>query len=794
MTANREIKIYGTLLNATVNAAIGDADHNDALGYAYQLYDNRFGDEEAVNNFQDIINKRLTAISYSDGVTTIKNRPGTPDGIPYMFVVEGDSNINGNLKTKNISAGDIAVKAITASDGMTITGDVIVTSGDLSLNNGDLDVDGTASISGATSIGGTLDVIGATKISSPVNINSNLTVAGTSSFGGQMTANGINSAADVNAPNISQLRTDINIINGDKTVDGSIKKAIDDLYQLLMGGSSGQHIDYDTINELANFVVEHKDFAEALQTLANQNKEDIVNLKAKDTVLEGRINTNVNDITDLKDSVLHLGADVENHEVRITNLEGTSRTHTSEIGEIKEWMHEAQVDKIEILRNEVERVGNKVNRVENKLDNDVDRLDDKIDTEVSGLQNQINTGITNLRNQVTGEINRVDGRINNLSLNSLTDVNISSASSGQVLKYDGTKWVAGTDEAGSGDGDTTIIYNIFGKNVTYNTHSIKFKKKAYCQCFEDDTLLIDTYPDTSASMIRDEDGLTSKHKRLLDNVFYLYTQDGPGVPNDEQIISTDVNASQFRTIPYVKKYSQNYGPVRYINESSIETRGRKIEVYDNNSMIANYDGAQLTDDAQFLQPILIKTNQSGVTDYFDTSSNSVYYNLQYPNLIQLYKNEGSAEYSGTGLIYPNTVKGCVLSFDVWQESQYNFGPYFEADQNNNYIIKYDYYKYPIGYFRSTYHYVENHIPFAKSYISSIQFKNESSVNKISGYTVHADVITSQEYLDKVKWSNGSSYIEVPHNDYFFTLCVAKDCELPDEIYVNINTWKIDDSE
>jgi len=181
-----------------------------------------------------------------------------------MFVVEGDSNINGNLKTKNISAGDIAVKAITASDGMTITGDVIVTSGDLSLNNGDLDVDGTASISGATSIGGTLDVIGATKISSPVNINSNLTVAGTSSFGGQMTANGINSAADVNAPNISQLRTDINIINGDKTVDGSIKKAIDDLYQLLMGGSSGQHIDYDTINELANFVVEHKDFAEAL--------------------------------------------------------------------------------------------------------------------------------------------------------------------------------------------------------------------------------------------------------------------------------------------------------------------------------------------------------------------------------------------------------------------------------------------------------------------------------------------------------------------------------------------------
>jgi len=98
-----------------------------------------------------------------------------------------------------------------------------------------------------------------------------------------------------------------------------------------------------------------------------------------------------------------------------------------------------------------------------------------------------------------------------------------------VLKYDGTKWVAGTDEAGSGDGDTTIIYNIFGKNVIYNTHSIKFKKKAYCQYSGGS----DWYPDLSASTIPNEKGLTSKYKRLLDNVFYLYTQDGPGVPNDE---------------------------------------------------------------------------------------------------------------------------------------------------------------------------------------------------------------------------------------------------------------------
>lgn len=369
MTANREIKIYGTLLNATINAAIGDADHNDALGYAYQLYDNRFGEETPVDNFQDIINKRLTAISYADGVTTIKNRPGTPDGVPYMFIVDGNSNINGNLKTKNISADDIAAKAITANNGMTITGNVVVASGDLSLNNGDLDVDGTATISGATSVGGTLDVVGATNISSPVTINSNLNVAGISSFGGQMTANGINSAADVNAPNIAQLRTDVNIINGDKTVQGSIKKAIDDLYQLLMGGSSGQHVDYDTLNELANFVVEHKDFAEALSSLANQNKEDIAGLKVEDRRLEGRIDTNANDITDLKDSVLHLGADVENHEGRITRLEGTSTDLNGRLTTIEEWADLVNLDEIPILRDEVASLRSRVSSVETSIGN-----------------------------------------------------------------------------------------------------------------------------------------------------------------------------------------------------------------------------------------------------------------------------------------------------------------------------------------------------------------------------------------------------------------------------------------
>lgn len=66
---SKEIKVYGTLINHT-QGTITDATHNDMLMKAYQLYDDRFG-ATGVNNYQDVINKRVTAISYANGVTTI---------------------------------------------------------------------------------------------------------------------------------------------------------------------------------------------------------------------------------------------------------------------------------------------------------------------------------------------------------------------------------------------------------------------------------------------------------------------------------------------------------------------------------------------------------------------------------------------------------------------------------------------------------------------------------------------------------------------------------------------------
>lgn len=112
MKQTKNIKVYGTLVNNTLDTSVADTQHNDVLMNAYQLYDGRFGDSPAPNNFQDIINKRVTAIQYADGVTTIQNRSGVADGIPYMFVVNGKSNLNGDTTitgnahvTNNLSVG-----------------------------------------------------------------------------------------------------------------------------------------------------------------------------------------------------------------------------------------------------------------------------------------------------------------------------------------------------------------------------------------------------------------------------------------------------------------------------------------------------------------------------------------------------------------------------------------------------------------------------------------------------------------------------------------------------------------
>lgn len=102
---SKEIKVYGTLVNKTTDPndqheVNNNGIHNGYIAYAYQLYDDQFSTPaniNDVNNYQDVINKRLTNITYSATNVTI-------NGNTYNDVthIEGDTYID-NLITEDIT-------------------------------------------------------------------------------------------------------------------------------------------------------------------------------------------------------------------------------------------------------------------------------------------------------------------------------------------------------------------------------------------------------------------------------------------------------------------------------------------------------------------------------------------------------------------------------------------------------------------------------------------------------------------------------------------------------------------
>lgn len=123
--AHKEIKVYGTLLNQTINtnpngtqSDLVDNAHNDYLTVAYQLYDERFSPKKgsganfavtAIDRYQDIINKRLTAIYFDD-----QNTQDGGDDITYIdskVNISGDTNIEKNLTVEGDATfeGDINI-------------------------------------------------------------------------------------------------------------------------------------------------------------------------------------------------------------------------------------------------------------------------------------------------------------------------------------------------------------------------------------------------------------------------------------------------------------------------------------------------------------------------------------------------------------------------------------------------------------------------------------------------------------------------------------------------------------
>ncbi len=65
------IRIYGTLINHTVDPELAeDGVHNDTLSYAKQSFDDQFGEPNKVDNYQDIINKRIKGIKRQNSTPT----------------------------------------------------------------------------------------------------------------------------------------------------------------------------------------------------------------------------------------------------------------------------------------------------------------------------------------------------------------------------------------------------------------------------------------------------------------------------------------------------------------------------------------------------------------------------------------------------------------------------------------------------------------------------------------------------------------------------------------------------
>ena len=99
-------------------------------------------------------------------------------------------------------------------------------------------------------------------------------------------------------------------------------------------------------------------------------------------------------------------------------------------------------------------------------------------TQIGNLQT-LTTSHTTSINTNTSDISNLTNTVNNLSLNALTDVDLTiPASSGQILKYNGSQFVASNDTGGITDisqaGDVAISTPLNGELLTYNTLNQKW--------------------------------------------------------------------------------------------------------------------------------------------------------------------------------------------------------------------------------------------------------------------------------------------------------------------------------
>lgn len=125
----KNIKVYGTLINQTQNidSSMRDSQHNDLIAVAYQLFDERFNPKKGsgtngavinIDRYQDIINKRLTALTYDPN--------GDLTSLYSNLYVDGDTNIGGDL---HVDGSSVFEGPTTFKNDVTITGNANLTIG-----------------------------------------------------------------------------------------------------------------------------------------------------------------------------------------------------------------------------------------------------------------------------------------------------------------------------------------------------------------------------------------------------------------------------------------------------------------------------------------------------------------------------------------------------------------------------------------------------------------------------------------------------------------------------------------
>lgn len=255
MDANKEIKVYGTLVNWTHNDSIADDSHNDAVAYAKQLYDDNFGAQPAANNFQDVINKRITNIQYENGNTIISGTTTTNGIVNQSGSI---SNPEGEIssKTLNISStGNIG-------GNLTVTGNVSAVNTDAAINtvnrlDADVNTEGSVKyqIEEAKTfiinkiVDGDLDPETIDCLVDIINwIDEHKDDAAAMLRAIQELEEGLSTEIENRTNGDAALRQDINIINGDEDTEGSISYAVKNGY---VDHSASDSTCEDIIDELS---------------------------------------------------------------------------------------------------------------------------------------------------------------------------------------------------------------------------------------------------------------------------------------------------------------------------------------------------------------------------------------------------------------------------------------------------------------------------------------------------------------------------------------------------------------